>query len=413
MIMFARLYHNKLYDPMQLNVKKINFHLSKLLFIFLISFLLQSCKNEMKKSDMANIAAPVKIEKSIFGVLPDQQQADLFTMTNTNGMQVKITNYGGIITSWTAPDKNGQYEDIVLGYDSLDHYVKNNPYFGAIIGRYGNRIAKGKFSLDGKNYNLAVNNIGNHLHGGIIGYDKVLWTAEIIEGENTALKLTYLSKDGEEGYPGNLQVTVIYTLTNDNELKIDYEAETDQPTVVNLTNHSYFNLTANKTEILGHDLKLHADKFLPVDKTLIPTGELRDVKGTPFDFTGQKLIGKDIQTKDEQLTFGGGYDHCWVLNTSPDSLTHAATLSEPISGRVLEIYTSEPAIQFYSGNFLDGTITGKNKVVYGHRSGLCLETQHYPDSPNQKSFPSVTLKPGEKYKSRTIHKCSVLTDKVE
>lgn len=393
---------------MQLNIKKINFHFSELLFIFLISFLLQSCKNEMKKSDTPAIAESVKIEKSFFGVLSDQQQADLFTMTNANGMQIKITNYGGIITSWTAPDKNGVFEDIVLGYDSLDNYVKNNPYFGAIIGRYGNRIAKGKFSLDGKDYTLAVNNIGNHLHGGIIGYDKVLWTAEIMDGKEGSLKLTYLSKDGEEGYPGNLQVTVIYTLTNDNELKIDYEAKTDQPTVVNLTNHSYFNLTANKTDILGHELKLFADKFLPVDKTLIPTGELRDVKGTPFDFTGQKLIGKDILAKDEQLTFGGGYDHCWVLNTSTDSLTHAATLSEPVSGRVLEIFTSEPAIQFYSGNFLDGTISGKNKVVYGHRSGLCLETQHFPDSPNQKAFPSVTLKPGEKYKSRTVHKCSIV-----
>lgn len=406
--MFARLYHTKLSNPMQLNIKKINFHFSELLFIFLISFLLQSCKNEMKKSDTPAIAESVKIEKSFFGVLSDQQQADLFTMTNANGMQIKITNYGGIITSWTAPDKNGVFEDIVLGYDSLDNYVKNNPYFGAIIGRYGNRIAKGKFSLDGKDYTLAVNNIGNHLHGGIIGYDKVLWTAEIMDGKEGSLKLTYLSKDGEEGYPGNLQVTVIYTLTNDNELKIDYEAKTDQPTVVNLTNHSYFNLTANKTDILGHELKLFADKFLPVDKTLIPTGELRDVKGTPFDFTGQKLIGKDILAKDEQLTFGGGYDHCWVLNTSTDSLTHAATLSEPVSGRVLEIFTSEPAIQFYSGNFLDGTISGKNKVVYGHRSGLCLETQHFPDSPNQKAFPSVTLKPGEKYKSRTVHKCSIV-----
>ncbi|MBK9257555.1 MAG: galactose mutarotase [Saprospiraceae bacterium] len=366
------------------------------------------CKNDPKSLRNMPSKNTIKVEKSVFGLLPDQSRADIYTLTNTNGMRVKITNYGGIITSWTAPDRWGVYEDIVLGYDKLEHYVANNPYFGAIIGRYGNRIAKGKFSLDGKNFTLAVNNIGNHLHGGIIGFDKVLWRAEIVEGEEATLMLTYLSKDGEEGYPGNLNVTVIFTLTNANELKIDYEAETDQTTVVNLTSHSYFNLTAHKTDILGHTLKLNADKFLPVDKTLIPTGELRPVICTPFDFINPKIIGQDIRSEDEQLFLGGGYDHCWVLNTSTDALTLAATLSEPNSGRVLDVFTTEPAIQFYSGNFLDGTITGKNNVVYGHRSGLCLETQHFPDSPNQKTFPNVVLKPGEKYKSTTLHRCRVM-----
>jgi aldose 1-epimerase len=346
------------------------------------------------------------IEKSVFGKLPDGQTADLYTLRNEKGMTVKITNFGGIIVSWTAPDKNGHYDDITLGCDSLSGYLKGTPYFGALIGRYGNRIAKGKFSLDDTEYTLATNNIGNHLHGGIRGFDKVLWTATPVNGHEPALKLRYGSPDGEEGYPGNLQVEVVYTLRKDNSLQIDYTATTDKKTVCNLTNHAYFNLAgAGKGDILGHELMLNADRFLPVDSTLIPTGELRPVTGTVFDFSQPVAIGARINEKtDAQIVAGGGYDHCWVLKDGDKGLKLAAVLSEPVSGRKMEVYTTEPAIQFYSGNFLDGTVTGKGGIPYAHRTGLCLETEHYPDSPNKPEFPTTVLNPGETLRSTTVYK---------
>src|SRR4030042_144221 len=343
------------------------------------------------------IAGEESVRKEPFGTVGGKP-VNLYTLTNKNGLVAKITNYGGIVTSLMFPDRNGNLGDIVLGYDNVDSYVKNNPYFGALIGRYGNRIGKAKFTLDGKEYSLAVNNGENTLHGGLKGYDKVIWNAkELKTKEGVGLEFTYLSPDGEEGYPGNLSIKVDYILTNRNELKIDYFATTDKKTVVNLTHHSYFNLAGGGT-ILDHRLMLKANKFTPVDKGLIPTGELRSVKGTPFDFTKPTAIGARIDQDDEQLRFGGGYDHNWVLNKSRSGvMSLAASLYDPKSGRFMEILTTEPAIQFYSGNFLDGTITGKRGQVYPYRSGLCLETQHYPDSPNKPQFPSTVLNPGKEY----------------
>ena len=347
------------------------------------------------------------IVKEVFGKA-DGKDVYLFTLTNANGLQTKITNYGGIVTHLMVPDRNGNLGDIVLGYDTLDEYIKNNPYFGALIGRYGNRIGKGKFTLEGKEYSLATNNGPNHLHGGNKGFDKVVWDAEPMQTEQgPALKLTYLSKDGQEGYPGNLKCTIVYTLTNDNELKVTYEAETDKPTICNLTHHSYFNLAGhNSGEILEHELMLNADNFTPVDETLIPTGEIRPVKGTPMDFTNPTAIGARINQDDTQLKYGLGYDHNWVLNKKDAEMSLAASVYEPENGRVMEIYTTEPGIQFYSGNFLDGTNVGKAGTVYEHRTGFCLETQHFPDSPNKPDFPSTVLRPGEKYTHLTIHKFS-------
>ncbi len=354
------------------------------------------------------------IEKAAYGQLPDGRSADLYTLRNSAGMTAQITNYGGILVGLTAPDKDGQFEDVTLGFDSLGTYVKNNPYFGALIGRYGNRIAKGKFTLDGKPYTLVVNNMVNHLHGGTAGFDKVLWTAAPVEGDEPALKLTYTSKDGEEGYPGNLSVTVVYTLQKDNALKIDYEATTDKPTVVNLTNHTYFNLTGGaKRDILDHVLTLNADRFLPVNETLIPTGELKPVSGTPFDFTKATRIGDRIDDSTDrsadavQIKYGMGYDHCWVLSDSSRTLKPIATVFEPTSGRVMTVQTTEPAVQFYTGNFLDGSVTGREGFPYKRRYALCLETQHYPDSPNQSAFPTTVLRPGQTYKTTTIYQFSV------
>jgi aldose 1-epimerase len=349
------------------------------------------------------------IDKAPFGKLPDGQPVEIYTLKNNAGMSISIMTYGAAIVNWTAPDKNGKYEDIVLGCDSIGGYLKGVPYFGAVVGRYGNRIAKGKFSLDGKTYTLATNNGANHLHGGVKGFDKVNWTATPIQQEEPALKLTYTSKDGDEGYPGNLSIEVIYTLQKDNSVKIDYSATTDKATVVNLTNHAYFNLAGDGKSILDHEITLNADKFLPVDKGLIPTGELKAVKGTPFDFTKPFKIGARINdTLNTQIKFGGGYDHAWVLNQSTDSvkLNLAATVTEPISGRIMEVLTTEPAIQFYTGNFLDGTINGKKSIKYAKRSALCLETEHYPDSPNQSKFPTTVLKPNEKYRTTTVYKFS-------
>ena len=372
-------------------------------FLLITLIFTQSCKKNPAKTTAG-------ITQEVFGKISETENTDIFTLRNTAGMTVRISNYGGTIVSWTAPDKDGNFEDITLGCDSLTGYQKGVPYFGALVGRYGNRIAKGKFILDGKTYNLAVNNGVNALHGGLKGFDKVLWKAVTVDGEEPQLVLNYVSKDGEEGYPGTLSVEVIYTLTKDNSLKIDYKATTDKATVINLTNHAYFNLAGvkNSTPILDHRLTLNANKFLPVDATLIPTGELKPVSGTPFDFTKAKKIGLQINdTTDVQIKYGGGYDHCWVLADSSKSLKLAATVHEPKSGRIMEVFTTEPAIQFYTGNFMDGSNIGKGGIAYQKRTGLCLETQHYPDSPNQSKFPRVVLRPNEKYETTTVYKFSV------
>ena len=347
-----------------------------------------------------------EIKKQAFGMTASREAVELYTLTNAKGMEARIMTYGGAVVSLKVPDRNGKLGDVVLGYETLDGYLKNNPYFGAIIGRYGNRIGKARFSLDGKEYTLGKNNGENTLHGGLKGFDKVVWKGkEVKSRDGGGLELTYLSKDGEEGFPGNLSVTVSYTLTNQNELKIEYNATTDKTTVVNLTNHSYFNL-AGEGSILQHELMINAGRFTPVDAGLIPTGELRSVKGTPMDFTQFAGIGTRIDQQDEQLTFGRGYDHNWVLNNATDKLAVAAKAYEPVSGRVMEVLTTEPGIQFYSGNFLDGTITGKGGQVYKQRYGFCLETQHFPDSPNKPGFPSTVLKPGRRYETTTIYRFS-------
>lgn len=351
----------------------------------------------------------MSIIQADFGTMPDGQRVSLYTLTNTQGAIARITNYGAIVTELWMPDKNGTLGDIVLGFDSLEGYLGDSPYFGCIVGRYGNRIGKGRFSLDGKSYTLAVNNGENHLHGGLKGFDKVVWKAEpVTDKDGVGLKLRYLSKDMEEGYPGNLDVTVVYTLTNANELRIDYTATTDKPTVCNLTHHGYFNLAGQgKGDILGHELMLNADRYTPVDDGLITTGEILPVAGTPMDFIKPTKIGSRIDADFEQLRFGGGYDHNWVLNKKGNEMSLAARVYEQTSGRVMEIWTNEPGVQFYAGNFLDGTLTGKGGKVYQYRYGFCLETQHYPDSPNKPNFPSTTLRPGQTYKTTTIHKFSV------
>ena len=347
----------------------------------------------------------LQIDSATFGTTPEGE-AMIYTLTNAQGVEAKITNYGGIVVSLKVPDRNDSLADVVLGFDSLDSYFTDSPYFGALVGRYGNRIAKGKFTLEGKEYTLAQNNNENHLHGGLKGFDKVLWQAKPVQTDSSVgLTLHYLSPDGEEGYPGALDVTVNYALTNDNALRIHYRATTDAPTVVNLTNHSYFNLAGQDNgSILNHEVMLNADRFVAIDSSLIPTGELAEVKGTPFDFTQPTPIGTRIDDEHPQIGYGIGYDHCWVLSKSGNELSLAATVYEPTSGRYMEVMTTEPAVQFYSGNFLDGTLTGKEGSVYQQRSGLCLETEHYPDSPNQPEFPSTELKPGETYETTTIYR---------
>ncbi len=324
-------------------------------------------------------------------------------------MEARITNYGGIVVSLTAPDRDGKYADVVLGYNDLDSYMRPPfPYFGAIIGRYGNRIAKGRFTLNGVEYKLAVNNGENHLHGGLKGFDKVVWTGMKREtAAGPALVLDYLSKDGEEGYPGNLRVRVVYTLTNNNELKIDYSASTDKDTVTNLTHHSYFNLKGEGNgDILDHRVVLQAARFIPTDAGSIPTGEIKSVAGTPFDFRIPFTIGARINNDDQQLKFGNGYDHTWVINGRMGLLRQAATVYEATTGRVMEVWTTEPGVQFYTGNFLDAAIVGKSGKPYPRRSGFCLETQHYPDSPNKPNFPTTTLRKGATYRSTTIYRFS-------
>lgn len=342
----------------------------------------------------------------------DFDSIQLYTLKNSSGMTVKITNYGATVTSILVPDRDGKLADVALGYRRVEDYMNavDKPYFGAIVGRYGNRIAKGKFTLGGETYQLAVNNPPNHLHGGVIGFDKVVWDAKPISavGAN-ALELSYLAKDMEEGYPGNVQVRVVYTLTNNNELKVDYHATTDKATPINLTQHTYFNLKGEgEGNILDHQLTLYADRFTPTDVTMIPTGEIATVKGTPLDFTQAKPIGRDIDADDQQLKFGMGFDHNFVINRPEGDATlrPAARVYEPASGRVLEITTTEPGIQFYCGNFLDGRLKGKGGKPYVHRGGFCLETQHYPDSPNHPHFPSTILEPGKAYRSSTVFKFS-------
>ena len=340
----------------------------------------------------------------------DFDSIKLYTLKNASGMMVNASNFGAIITSIVVPDRDGKLADVALGYNRMEDYINavDKPYFGAVVGRYGNRIAKGKFTLDGETYDLAINNGENHLHGGVIGFDKVVWNAKLDEGAN-AIEFSYLAKDGEEGYPGNLQVTVRYQLNDANELKVTYTATTDKATPVNVTQHTYFNLKGEgEGTILDHELMLNADKFTPVDEGLIPTGELADVSGTPFDFNTAKPIGRDIGKENEQLKFGGGYDHNWVLDKGgkQGEMTLAARVHEPTTGRVLEVSTTEPGVQFYCGNFLDGRLKGKTGKPYVHRGGFCLETQHFPNSPNQSNFPSTILKPGEKLSSTTVFKFS-------
>ena len=343
------------------------------------------------------------VQKSTYGKLPDGTVIDLYTLTNAQGVVAKVITYGAIMTELHVPDRHGKLGDIVLGFDNLDQYLAGHPFFGATIGRVANRIAKGKFTLDGKSYTVATNNGPNHLHGGLKGFDKVVWQAEpVTTTQGASVKFTYLSRDGEEGYPGNLAVTVVYTLTDKNELRIDYTATTDQATPVNLTNHSYFNLAgAAAGDILGHEVMLAANRYTPVDATLIPTGELAPVKGTVMDFTKPLPIGSRIQqlTNDPQ-----GYDHNYVLNSGGKKLALAARVYEPKTGRVLEIRTTEPGLQFYTGNFLDGTLKGKGGVVYKQHYAFCMEADHFPDSINQPGFPSAVLRPGQTFKQTTIHK---------
>ncbi|MFB3852922.1 MAG: aldose epimerase family protein [Vicinamibacterales bacterium] len=346
------------------------------------------------------------VERRDFGKTKEGVPVDLYTLTNSKGMVVRITNYGGIVTELHVPDRGGRLGDVVLGFDNLEQYLAGHPYFGAIIGRVGNRIAKGRFTLDGKQYQLATNDGPNHLHGGVKGFDKVVWKAEPASTpDSSSLRLSYVSPDGEEGYPGTLSVVVVYSLNNANELRVDYTAETDKPTPVNLTHHSYFNLAGEGTgDITGHELMLEADAYTPVDDTLIPTGEIKPVSGTVFDFTTPQPIGSRIAQVPGRPP--GGYDHNFVVRTGGTTMKTVARVYEPKTGRVLEIDTVEPGIQFYSGNFLDGTLKGKSGVAYTKHAGFCLETQHFPDSVNRPNFPSTILRPGQIYRTTTVMRFS-------
>jgi aldose 1-epimerase len=341
-----------------------------------------------------------------FGIGPDGANIDLYTLSNAAGMRAQITNYGGIVTSLLVPDREGRLGDVVLGFDRIDGYLKRHPYFGAICGRYANRLAGGRFTLNGVEYTLARNDGDHHLHGGIRGFDKMVWQgAEFASVGGAALRLAYSSPAGDEGYPGNLDVVVTYTMTDGNELRIEYLATTDADTVLNLSHHGYFNLAdGGASEVLGHEIMIDAARFLAVDAALIPTGEVRDVRGTPMDFTRATPIGARIDGDDEQLVNGRGYDHTWAVNGEPGQLRLAARVHEPITGRVMEVLTTEPGVQFYTGNFLDGTITGKGGAVYRKRHGLCLECQHFPDSPNKPQFPTTVLKPGQRYTQTTVYR---------
>lgn len=371
----------------------------KNIFLVLVSIILFSCGKQP--------SLPVLVDEAAFKSELDGKTVELFTLKNENGMVAQITNYGGrIINLWT-PDRNGDFADIVVGYETLAEYLKSNEiYYGTLIGRYGNRIAKGKFTLNDSVYTLATNNKVNHLHGGVKGFNNVVWDAKRIDGQT--LELTYLSPDGEEGYPGNLNVKVVYTLTSDNEIKTEYWATTDKPTPVNLTQHSFFNLKgAGNGEVNDHVMQILADSYIPVDSTLIPFGEIAPVEGTPFDFRTPIAIGARINDDNEQLKYGGGYDHCWVINKAETGLNYATKVVEPASGRTLEVFTNEPGIQFYGGNFMNGSDSGKGGKVYAYRGAIALETQHFPDSPNQPTFPSTILNPGEEYYSVCVYKFGV------
>jgi aldose 1-epimerase len=376
-----------------------------------------NANNQTNGNSTANSGAaqPARVKQESFGKTADGREAKVFTLTNSKGGEVRLTDYGATVVSLKMPDRSGKSDDIVLGMSSIDGYTneayqKANPYLGAIAGRYANRIAKAKFTLGGTEYKLAANNGANNLHGGKVGFDKVFWSGREVPAENgSAVEFTYLSKDGEEGFPGNLTARVLYTLTDNNELKIDYTATTDKETVVNLTHHSYFNLAgAGSGDILNHRLQIFADKFTPIDKESIPTGESKPVEGTPFDFRQAKAIGKDIESTDEQIKNGKGFDHNFVVNGENGKLRPAAIVTEEGSGRVMEVTTTEPGIQLYTGNYLDGSLKGTTGASFNLRTGFCLETQHYPDSPNRPDFPSTVLKPGETYRTSTVYKFSTV-----
>jgi aldose 1-epimerase len=342
------------------------------------------------------------VAREAFGNTGDGIPVEVFTLTNKAGVEIKAISFGAILTSIRVPDRTGALSDVALGFDTLDGYLKEHPFFGAVVGRYGNRIGKASFTLDGRTYKLAANNGPNHLHGGVRGFDKYVWTAEVLEGV-TGVAFTRTSPDGEEGYPGTVQARVSYVLSDTNELSIEYRATTDKATPINLTQHTYFNLAGhNAGSIVDHELTLAADRYTPVDATLIPTGELAPVAGTPLDFRQPTRIGARIDDPQEQIKFGLGYDHNWVINRKGDGLQLAARVFEPKSGRTLDVQTTEPGVQFYTGNFLDGSLKGKGGAVYNRRNGLCLETQHYPDSPNKAAFPSTIVNPGQTYQSQTV-----------
>ena len=371
-------------------------------------------KPATNNTDTAPAPAPVAAAKASithkpFGTLADGTSVELYTLKNAAGAEVDITNFGGIVTSIKVPDRDGKLADVVLGYDTLEGYAKNPSHFGSTIGRYANRIAKAQFKLDGKTYKLAANNGVNTLHGGLKGFDKMVWQADAFEKpDSVGVVLTYTSPDGEEGYPGTLATRVTFTFTNANELAVDYSATTDKPTVLNFTNHSYFNLAGEGSgDVLGHVLTLNSDRYTPANATLIPTGELASVTGTPFDFRTATALGARIDADDPQLKLGNGYDHNFVINRAGNELALAARVEEPKSGRVLEVRTTEPGVQLYTANHLDGSDAGKSGHAYAKNSAFCLETQHYPDSPNQSSFPSTTLRPGETFQSRTVYRFSV------
>jgi aldose 1-epimerase len=368
---------------------------------------LASCSRNEESKETTPPARKAKVDKQSFGKTADGQTVDLYTLTNTGGASVSIMNYGGAVVSLKVPDRSGATGDVVFGFDTFEPYLQNPPYFGALVGRYGNRIGHGQFKLDGIVYKLPKNNGDNTLHGGIRGFDKVVWAArDVSNGGVPAIELTYLSKDGEEGFPGNLNAIVTYTWTDAKELRIDYAATTDKDTVVNLTNHSYFNLAGQgEGDILAHEVMIDADRLTPVDAGLIPTGELKSVEGTPFDFRKPMAIGTRINADDQQLKYGKGYDHNFVLNHGATATpVLAARVTDRTTGRVMEVLTTQPGLQFYTGNFLDGTFKGKGGKTYGHRAAFCMETQHFPDSPNKPQFPSTVLKPSEKYQTSTVYR---------
>lgn len=371
-----------------------------IIFLLILSIINKSCVNKENSSSQDPNQKDMKIETLNFGTF-NGEKIFLYSLENSNGVRVKITNYGGIVTSIIVPDREGNFEDVVLGFDSLSGYLNEHPYFGSIVGRYGNRIAYGEFTLDGESYKLARNNGENHLHGGISGFDKKLWESESFETENgVGVTLNYISPDMEEGYPGNLETTVTYLLTNENELKISYKATTDKACPVNLTQHNYYNLNAGKENVLGHELRIKASKYVLVNDGLIPTGELAEVIGTDMDFLDFHTIGERIHQ------VPGGYDHSYVLDKKDEEYVLCVEVFEPNSGRLMEVFTTEPAVQFYTGNFLDGSLTGKNSLVYNQHYGFCLEAQHFPDSPNQPLFPNTVLRPGEEYSQLTVYKFS-------